>query len=148
MVHNTLKPGMEVVLNTGEICEIYEVDYHSRSFCYKEFDGKEIIKYWCPLNLIDWKKTEELNKTTARPDAVLVRPDAIKPNHYKMCIKGVDMEVDDIIKAVLTSEQYQGWLHGNTIKYCLRALKKNGLEDFKKDSNYLDRLIKKLEEEE
>ena len=47
--------------------------------------------------------------------------DQINPDHYK----DYPVEVIDIIKQVLTPEQYEGFLLGNEIKYRLRAGLKN-----------------------
>ena len=47
------------------------------------------------------------------------------PSHYKIGLKdGREIEVVDIIKAVLTEEEFKGFIKGNAIKYILRAGKK------------------------
>ena len=86
--------------------------------------------------MIDWEKTTALNKATINN---------IKPNHYKLNIKGVDLEVKDIMKEVMGKEWYKGFLYGNAIKYILRAYKKNGIEDMKKAKLYLQWLIEEKE---
>lgn len=48
-------------------------------------------------------------------------PDPIKPNYYRRTIKGVEIDVIDIIKA-----WGLGFLLGNTLKYILRAGQKEG----------------------
>lgn len=61
--------------------------------------------------------------------------DAVKhPSHY--CKNG--LECIDVIKAELTPEQYKGYLYGNVLKYMWRWQDKNGLEDLKKASQYLE----------
>lgn len=82
--------------------------------------------------MIDWEKTSRLNKATINN---------IKPNHYKLNIKGVDLEVKDIMQEVMGKEQYKGFLYGNAIKYILRAYKKNGVEDLEKARKYIGWLI-------
>lgn len=68
--------------------------------------------------------------------------DNIKPNHYKLNIKGQDVEVMDIIDAVVKDmDGRKGYIVGNILKYVCRAEKKNGLEDYKKARTYLDMLI-------
>lgn len=67
------------------------------------------------------------------------------PDHYKL--KGLDVEVWDVIKSVLGTVGFLGFYKGNIIKYILRANKKNGLEDFKKARQYLDWLIEELDED-
>ena len=52
--------------------------------------------------------------------------DAVKePNHYQMF---GTVEVIDMIKELLTEEEFRGYLKGNCLKYRLRAGKKDGVE--------------------
>ncbi len=67
------------------------------------------------------------------------------PDHYKL--KGLDVEVRDVIKSVLGTVGFLGFYKGNIIKYILRANKKNGLEDYKKAKQYLDWYIQELDED-
>lgn len=55
------------------------------------------------------------------------------------------VEVIDYIEDKLTPEQFEGYLIGNVMKYMSRYQKKNGLEDLKKGSWYLNKLINTLE---
>lgn len=88
---------------------------------------------------------EEVEKTVqaiceATPGRIKTVDDNVnQPNHYKL--DGLDVEVLDIIKSVLTKEQFEGFLHGNVIKYTLRTNKKNGVEDLEKAHKYLGWLI-------
>lgn len=60
------------------------------------------------------------------------------PDHYK----AGGIEVIDILKAKLPREMYLGFLHGNVIKYVLRAqYKGKETEDLEKAEWYLKRLI-------
>lgn len=77
-------------------------------------------------------KRENLKETEV-PDNVH------QPKHYKL--DGLDIEVIDVIKSLLTPEQLKGYLHGNVIKYILRTDKKNGVEDLEKAKVYLEWLI-------
>lgn len=45
------------------------------------------------------------------------------PKHYKL--NGLNIEVVDVIKAVLTEEEFKGWCRGNALKYLMRAGKKD-----------------------
>lgn len=65
--------------------------------------------------------------------------DVNHPDHYTQG----PVEVIETIKA--TVKDHSSYLHGNIIKYVLRALHKGGLEDFKKARVYLDWLIEELE---
>lgn len=47
----------------------------------------------------------------------------------------------DAIEAWLTPEAFQGFLHGNAIKYLARANKKGGVEDLRKAAHYIEKLI-------
>ena len=40
------------------------------------------------------------------------------PPHYKLT--GLDIESVDVIRAVLTAEEFRGWCKGNAIKYLMR----------------------------
>ena len=55
------------------------------------------------------------------------------------------VEVIDYIEDKRTPEQFEGYLVGNVMKYMSRYQKKNGLEDLKKGSWYLNKLINTLE---
>ncbi len=65
------------------------------------------------------------------------------PNHYLG-----NVEVIDYIEDKLTSEQFEGYLVGNVIKYLSRYQKKNGLEDLQKGRWYLNKLIETKENNE
>lgn len=45
------------------------------------------------------------------------------PKHYKL--NGLNIESVDVIKAVLTEEEFKGWCRGNALKYLMRAGKKD-----------------------
>ena len=63
------------------------------------------------------------------------------PNHYT--VGGI--EVVDILKAKLSKKEFQGFCKGNILKYVCRGSHKNGLEDYKKASVYLQWLIEDIE---
>jgi hypothetical protein len=63
------------------------------------------------------------------------------PSHYGQG----NIEAIEYISDFLTREEYQGYLRGNIAKYLHRWPYKNKLEDLKKASWYLDRLIKEME---
>ena len=64
------------------------------------------------------------------------------PAHYVGKI-----EVIDYLEDQLTSEQFEGYLVGNVLKYLSRYRKKNGLEDLKKGQWYLNKLVEFKNEE-
>lgn len=68
--------------------------------------------------------------------------DKIRPNHYKLTIKGIDIEVIDIIREVTKDMKGEKAFNvGNILKYILRAEHKNGKEDYKKAKQYLEFVI-------
>ena len=68
----------------------------------------------------------------------------INPAHYK----SGKIEALVIIKHILTTEEFKGFLQGLIVKYLIRADKKNGLEDYEKAQWYLNYLVKELEKME
>lgn len=59
----------------------------------------------------------EVNPTKMMNDAVH------HPQHYTL--PGLDVESVDVIRAVLTPEEFKGWCKGNALKYSLRAGRKD-----------------------
>ena len=55
-------------------------------------------------------------------------------------------ECIDVIKAMLTGEEFAGFLKGNIIKYRFRSDRKNGEEDIRKAEWYEDKLIETRKE--
>ena len=80
--------------------------------------------------------------TVLKTDQSLIK----NPSHYKINLKdGREVEVVDIIKAVLTEEEFKGFVKGNAIKYNLRAGKKgNELQDLMKAKEVLSWLEEDL----
>ena len=64
------------------------------------------------------------------------------PPHYN---RGM-METIDMIKNCMTSQEFEGYLQGNVIKYISRyKYKGTALEDLKKAEWYINRLIQEVE---
>ena len=59
------------------------------------------------------------------------------PSHY---VNG-GLEVIDIMEAKLSTEEFEGFLTGNVLKYLFRHKMKNGIIDLKKAQWYLNKLI-------
>lgn len=68
----------------------------------------------------------------------------LHPAHYN----NGKIEVVDIWRDQFSKEELKGAFKSNIIKYVLRADFKNGLEDYKKASVYLNWLIELLEKGE
>ena len=68
-----------------------------------------------------------------------VQPDLINhPSHYQ---DQGGVECIEAIESQLSEEAFQGYLHGNCVKYLWRWKNKGGVQDLKKCRWYLDRLI-------
>lgn len=68
------------------------------------------------------------------------------PKHYILNVKGVELEVIDIINEIVKNySPVEAFKVANIIKYILRADKKNGIEDFKKAKKYIEILLKEQE---
>lgn len=69
------------------------------------------------------------------------KSNATSPDHYKQG----GLEVIDIWKAKLSTEELVGFFKGNVLKYLMRAEQKNGLEDYEKAAVYLNWIIEAKE---
>ena len=67
--------------------------------------------------------------------------DPVNPQHYKIG----DIELIDVLKMLLTTEEYRGLLKGSLYQYIFRCEKKNGVEDAKKGRWYIEKLIESLQ---
>ncbi len=57
-------------------------------------------------------------------------------SHYK----DMPMQPWDVMQAVLTPEEFRGYLKGNVIKYAMRAGRKDGSDDAGKAQHYRQKL--------
>ena len=64
----------------------------------------------------------------------------LAPRHYTQG----DIECIDAIESCLGPEKFEGWLHGQILKYVWRWPDKGGVEDLRKATFYKDRLIRHL----
>ena len=93
------------------------------------------------LPFIDDEPLQSLNDQYAEIEKV--RQDSINsPNHYA----DSTIECIDAMEAMMTPEQFIGYLRGNVFKYQWKYEKKNGIEDLKKAQWYLDKLTVKVAE--
>lgn len=84
----------------------------------------------------------EPNKTTvdAMKEADTMFADAVNnPSHYS----DSTIECIDAMEAMLSPQEFIGYLRGNMFKYQWRYQKKNGIEDLQKSEWYLKKLIEK-----
>ena len=113
-------------------------------------NAPEHCAFWIAVNQgqrpdIPWSSIEDLRKAGMMPEPSITLEDYARmereeeaitsPSHYKVC-EGLD--VVDMIRAVLTPEQFSGYCLGNVIKYRMRAGKKtmSPMEDLGKAHVY------------
>lgn len=84
------------------------------------------------------KIREDLTASETRPWHTIPADTVNAPKHYQ----GDKMECIDAMQAMLSHDEFRGFLRGNIFKYMWRYKDKNGIEDLRKANWYLDRLIK------
>lgn len=74
--------------------------------------------------------------------------DAVRsPKHYKL--PGLNIESIDVLRSVLTPEEFKGFCRGNALKYLIRAGKKDSeLQDIKKAGVYIGWCIDTIQDQE
>lgn len=96
-----------------------------------EGDAGVVIKF-IGIRFIHWYYTfDEIELVSSLPDKV-------NPPHYK---KGSVECIDAIKAATVGKSGFEGYMVGNIIKYVFRYEDKGGVEDLKKASWYLNKLI-------
>ena len=129
--------GTQKTWNTGDA-----FDWHStgetHSFWNRVFNAKH-------RPVIPASSIEDLRRAGMMPGPIITLSDYARmereeeaitnPSHYKVC---EGLEVVDMIRAVLTPEQFRGYCLGNLIKYRMRAGKKtmSPMEDLGKAHVY------------
>ena len=100
-------------------------------------------------------KTDGEEYREARKRQKIMRGTMYKPKDYNTQYNNVHSpkhynqghtECIDAIEAMLSDEEYIGYLRGNSMKYRWRFRYKNGLEDLNKAEWYEKRLVKFMEE--
>lgn len=61
-----------------------------------------------------------------------------KPKHYMFKVDGHDVQAIDLVKGLLTLEEFRGWIKGSYFTYLMRADRKNGIEDLEKARTFLN----------
>lgn len=127
--------------------------------CGKFFNDKMPLDHKCCVGFLkeydcffaDTNKNKKVNNDTMnsnstvdnkRCDKQSVSDNVNHPKHYQ----GAN-ECIDVIKAMLTPEEYRGFLKGNSIKYRFRCGRKDGNpseQDTKKAEYYETKLIESL----
>ena len=98
-------------------------------------------KEWDEVNMNSVKKEEGTWTTNFIADVVNETCREINnPSHYN----SGDVECIDGIEASLSKEEFEGYLHGNIIKYVWRFKYKGGVKDLQKAEWYLKKLMGQL----
>tara|TARA_R100000655_G_scaffold73778_1_gene112299 strand:+ start:128 stop:454 length:327 start_codon:yes stop_codon:yes gene_type:complete len=98
-------------------------------------------KEWDEVNMNSVKKEEGTWTTNLIADVVNETCREINnPSHYN----SGDVECIDGIEASLSKEEFEGYLHGNIIKYVWRFKYKGGVKDLQKAEWYLKKLMGQL----
>lgn len=114
----------------GDIGVIIELDDDNRPYRVesKNFRSGEGDWYWFTEDALELVVVDNVNN----------------PNHYA----STKIECIVAMEAMLSSEEFIGYLRGNIFKYQWRYKQKNGIEDLKKAQWYQNKLIdKELEKE-
>lgn len=111
------------------------------------------ISWWSKMDKL-WEELLSLNhiecsghkiiwqRPTQPEELPFIDDEPINPQHYK----NGKVECIDAMEAMLTPEQFIGYLRGNIFKYQWRYENKNGVEDLKKSEWYFKKLMEKLNE--
>lgn len=127
-----------------EYCDGKEVNMIENAFVPGDavgFIGSYVIdKSWCIVR-DDTDETDSEDQADTVMDcnsnAAPAGNAVLHPSHY--CRNG--HECIDIIRAVLTEEEFRGYCKGNCIKYIFRCDDKGGEEDIRKAIQYLRFLL-------
>ena len=96
---------------------------------------------WNKVNMNSVKKEEGTWTTNLIAEVVNETCREINnPSHYN----SGDVECIDGIEAALSKEEFEGYLHGNIIKYVWRFKYKGGVKDLQKAEWYLKKLMGQL----
>ena len=98
-------------------------------------------KEWDEVNMNSVKKEEGTWTTNFIADVVNeICREINNPSHFN----SGDVECIDGIEASLSKEEFEGYLHGNIIKYVWRFKYKGGVKDLQKAEWYLKKLMGQL----
>jgi hypothetical protein len=100
--------------------------------------GRAIV--W-PLEVIYRLRQKEKEFSQNKKEEVKENPDndmVNKPKHYMFNVDGHDVQAIDLVKGLLTPEEFRGWIKGSYFTYLMRADRKNGIEDLEKARTFLN----------
>ena len=100
--------------------------------------GRAIV--W-PLEVVYRLHQKEKEFSQNKIEEVKENPDndmVNKPKHYMFNVDGHDVQAIDLVKGLLTPEEFRGWIKGSYFTYLMRADRKNGIEDLEKARTFLN----------
>jgi len=134
------------VNNNRESIEINDIKEEDADLIFlNQYTYSNFLEYIKKIDEIYKEEVCNMSKENNNTEYNIVE----KPEHYFINVKGVDIEVIDIIDSIV--EHYpskQGIRVGNILKYVLRAHKKDGIRDFKKAKKYINMLVDLVEKDE
>ena len=83
-------------------------------------------------------KNKKENNNTQKESEEVTHDMVNKPKHYMFNVDGNDVQAIDLVKGLLTPEEFRGWIKGSYFTYLMRADKKNGIEDLEKARTFLN----------
>ena len=101
----------------------------------------ELVISDCPGGVcpVPWAIETDPNSVFTFDGPPVIKEDEVNhPSHY---VETGGVECIEAIEAQLTTEEYEGYLRGNCVKYLWRWKNKGGVQDLKKCKWYLERLI-------
>lgn len=130
-----LYSGLICCFENGGISAKYKPIYNSVMEYLNEFCGEAYII---------WERKVYQTGDDSVVDAECFPEDKVnQPNHYA----NFSIECIDAMQAMLSREEFIGYLRGNIFKYLWRYKLKNGVEDLKKAQWYQNKLIEVEENE-
>jgi hypothetical protein len=102
--------------------------------------GRGRVIVW-PLEVIYRLQQKEKEFYQNKKEEVKEIPDndmVNKPKHYMFNVDGHDVQAIDLVKGLLTPEEFRGWIKGSYFTYLMRADRKNGIEDLEKARTFLN----------
>nr|DAN31245.1 MAG TPA: nucelotide kinase [Caudoviricetes sp.] len=102
--------------------------------------GRGRVIVW-PLEVVYRLHQKEKEFSQNKKEEVKEIPDndmVNKPKHYMFNVDGHDVQAIDLVKGLLTPEEFRGWIKGSYFTYLMRADRKNGIEDLEKARTFLN----------
>lgn len=134
-VHNCVASFVKELEEIGIVDNVF-APFAEMASKYDDYDNCSKEPMEEPQKLINEAKELLLKESIAPKDNVN------HPSHYNQG----KIECIEAMEAMLSPEEFRGFLRGSIFKYQWRVMNKNGVEDLEKAKWYLEKLLEKLEE--